>query len=333
MVTASLLALTLWSPHRSSLQSGKWIPISDEILAELGQTHPASGDPYAVRTAGIAVDRTNGDVYMLANNIGICKSTNQGRTFELVSGTKVGGRFETCGGLNIDPNGKRLMCFAIYGPSGHSPDAGKTWIGSTVSHLDYGAVDWSDTGKSFLAIGHESGGKLFLSTDIGQTWTTIGTGHWGVGIFDRKTLLTSDEKGAGVFRSIDAGTTWTKVSDETLAGPVMAEFSHNGYWLGDHGLLVSRDRGATWKVIAPLPEGATVGPIFGKDERHLVVGAPSGLYESTNAGKTWALAAPLAPEITVLKYGRYATYGWDPIHNIFYASQMVKPAFRFLVGG
>jgi photosystem II stability/assembly factor-like uncharacterized protein len=231
--------------------------------------------------------------------------------------------------LNIDPAGGRLMCYSIYGSSGYSADAGKTWIASKLSHLDYGAVDWSDTGKALLAIGHESGGKLLFSRDAGASWTTLGMDHWGVGLFDRKTLLTSDLKGAGIVRSTDGGVTWNKVSDESLASPVMVEFKHAGYWLGDNGLLTSRDKGATWRVVAPLPKDASVGPLFGENERHIVVGAPSGLYESKDSGKTWTLVAPPAPEIIPLKYGRYATYGWDPVHHIFYASQMVKPGYQW----
>ena len=312
------------------IQTGRWVVVSDGILAELGKTHPESSDPYAVRTAGISVDRTNGDVYMLANNIGICKSTDQGKTFALVSGNNVSGRFETCGGLNIDPSGRRLMCFSIYGTSAYSGDAGKTWMQSKLGHLDFGAVDWADTGKAFLAIAHESGGKLVFSSDTGSNWTTLGTGYWGAGLFDHKTLLSSMEKMLGIFRSTDGGQTWNKVSDEPLASPLMVDFKGVGYWLGANGLLVSKDKGATWTIVGPLPKGASVGPMFGANARHLVVGSPDGLFESKDGGKMWSLAAPLAPEIKVLKGGKYGTYGWDPIHHIFYASQMAKPAYRYV---
>jgi len=312
---------------------GQWVVISDGILSELGRTHPPSNDPFALLTAGISVDRTNGDVYMLANNIGICKSTDQGKTFSLVSGNAVSGRFETGWGLNIDPAGGRLMCFAIYGSSGSSGDGGKTWTQSKLSHLDFGSVAWRDTGKAFLAIGHESGGKLLFSRDDGQNWATLGVNYWGTGLFDSKTLLSSIEKSDGIMRSTDGGATWARVSDENIAAPVMVDFKGVGYWLGEHGLLKSIDKGAHWTRIAPLPKGATLGPMFGRDERHMVVASPDGLFETSNGGKSWTLAAPLAPEIKVLKGGKYGTYGWDPIHNIFYASQMARPAYKFLASG
>ena len=71
------------------IQGSVWTRVSDNVLKDLGKTHAESPDIYARGTAGISVDRTSGDVYLLANNIGICKSTNQGKTFKLVSGDAV----------------------------------------------------------------------------------------------------------------------------------------------------------------------------------------------------------------------------------------------------
>lgn len=234
--------------------SGQWVVISDSILPELAKTHPESKDPFARMTAGVSVDRTNGDVYLMANNIGICKSTDQGQTFNLVSDRAVTGRFETGFGINIDPAGGRLMCFSIYGSSAYSGDAGRTWTPSKTGHLDYGAVDWTDTGKTLLAIGHESGGKLLFSQDAGSKWKTQGTGYWAVGLFDHTTLLASIAKTGAIVRSTDGGITWTTVSDQKPAAPVMAELGGVGYWLGEHGLLVSHDHGATWVLASPLPQ-------------------------------------------------------------------------------
>ena len=303
--------------------TGEWVVISDGILAELGKTHPVSNDTFARMTAGVTVDRTNGDVYLMANNIGICKSSDQGQSFALVSGKTVTGRFEFAAGLDMDPEGGRLMCFSIYGSSGYTGDGGKTWTQSKQSHLDFGAVDWSDTGKALLAIGHESGGKLMLSQDCGASWKTLGSGYWGAGMFDHNTLVSSSKQ-EGLVRSTDGGEKWTKVSDEKLSAAVMVDFKGVGYWLGESGLLESKDKGATWTVAAQTPKGACVGPLFGADASQMVVGSPDGLYQSNDGGKTWALAVPLAPDMKIRKGGQWANYAWDPINNIFYASQMSK---------
>ncbi|HET6250138.1 MAG TPA: hypothetical protein VFE47_20775 [Tepidisphaeraceae bacterium] len=321
---------TAKSDTAKPLYTGQWTVISEGILTDLAKAHPLSKDTFARMTAGVGVDRTNGDVYLMANNIGICKSTDQGQTFALVSGTDVTGRFETGCGINIDPAGGRLMCFSIYGSCAYSADAGKTWTKSTLSHLDYGAVDWSDTGKALLAVGHESGGKLVYSEDAGVKWKTLGKDYWAVGLFDHKTLLASIEKKDGIVRSTDGGVIWNKVSEEKVACPVMVVFKGTGYWLGEHGLLESKDQGATWTNAGALPKGACLGPMFGKDAGHMVVGAADGLYETKDGGKTWEYAVPLAPEIKVLKGAKFANYGWDPNKNIFYASQMTKPAYKYV---
>ena len=52
-------------------------------------------------------------------------------------------------------------------------------------------MDWSDTGKALLAIGHESGGKLMFTEDAGNEWKALGTKYWAVGLFDHQTLLGS----------------------------------------------------------------------------------------------------------------------------------------------
>lgn len=320
-VTMTILAMIA----AMSMQS-QWAVISKDLMAELGKTHPESADIYARGTAGISVDRSNGDVYLLANNIGICKSTDQGKSFKLVSGNVVTGRFETNAGLNIDPAGGRLMCFTIYGSSGYSPDAGKTWTPSTLGHLDYGAVDWSDTGKALLAVVHESDGKLAFSADAGKVWKTLGTGFWGAGLFDRNTLLSNTSD--GIVRSVDGGQTWQLVSQRKAAAPVMMLLKGKGYWLSKDGLIVSKDKGLNWTLIGPVPKGASLGPLFGKDEKHMVVGSPEGLFESTDGGLKWVRLAPPAPEITILNGGLYGTYGWDSVRRIVYASQMMKPAYK-----
>jgi len=221
---------------------GEWVTISDGILAELEKDHPKSKDKFTTMTAGVSVDRVSGDVYLLANNIGICKSTDQGKTFTLVSGKSVTGRFETGWGLNVDPGGGRLMCFTIYGSAAYSGDGGTTWQASKTGHLDYGAVDWGDTGKALLAIGHESGGKLLYSVDAGKAWKELGKGYSAAGLFDGKTLM-SFTKTEGLVRSTDGGQTWAMVSDEKLGAPVMVEFKGTGVLAGREGIAGEQGQG------------------------------------------------------------------------------------------
>jgi photosystem II stability/assembly factor-like uncharacterized protein len=93
--------------------------------------------------------------------------------------------------------------------------------------------------------------------------------------------------------------------------------------MSDQGVIVSKDKGLTWAVQG-AKVNAPVGPFLGKDENHLAAVGADGCYETKDGGITWALVAPLAPGLGP----RDVTYGWDPIHDIFYASQANHPAMK-----
>jgi hypothetical protein len=102
-----------------------------------------------------------------------------------------------------------------------------------------------------------------------------------------------------------------------------------GYWCTAQGLAVSRDKCQTWNVAGPL-KGATHGPYFGKEAKHLVVGSKDGLLESKDGGATWEKAAPLPAGFEIRDSGQsYANFAWDPQHDVFYASTMGKPTYRW----
>lgn len=300
-------------------ERGKWLPISEKVTSQLKPGYPG-------KTAGVTVDPTTGDLFMVVPDQGIWKSTDHGNTFARVDDKAIGGRCETGFALNFDPAGKRLMCFMIYGGSALTKDGGKTWTPSKTSHLDFGAVDWGDSGKCFLSLRHESGGMLCLSTDEGQTWKDLAKGFAAVGLFDAKTLVCRKEKEKGLVRSTDGGATWEPVSDITPSGYVMRTLKGVGYWTTDKGLLVSEDKGKTW-AIRGKPVNSVLGPYWGKDPKHIVVIGKEGFQESKDGGDTWKLAAPLPEGFNVGLIG--PNYAWDPIADIFYASSMGKDTFRF----
>ena len=64
----------------------------------------------------------------------------------------------------------------------------------------------------------------------------------------------------------------------------MVEFRGTGYWLSEHGLLMSSDKGATWSVAGPTPKGECLGHV-GHHALSMVVGSPDGLYESKTAAR------------------------------------------------
>ena len=309
--------LILLSALISSAFAGDWVNISDPVTA---QVKPG----YAGPTAGVVVDRASGAVFMVVNDQGLWRSGDHGATFARCDEKAIGGRCETGWALQADPAGKRLACFMIYGDSAMTADGGKTWTKWKTSHLDFGAVDWADTGKRLVAIRHESGGMLTTSEDGGATWTNLEKGFSGCGVFDHATFVATKEKERGIFRSTDAGASWTQVSTEAPTAGVPVVFDGAGYWPTGKGVLVSRDKGATWNLPG-TPVDATHGPFFDTAQHFVVVGK-SGFSETKDGGQTWQTAAPLPAGFDTNRVG--PNFAWDPRADIFYSSKMTKPTFK-----
>ena len=307
-----LLALT------ASAFAGEWMNISDPVTSSL---KPGYGGP----TAGVVVDRASGDVFMVVSDQGLWRSSDHGATFTRCDGNAIGGRCETGWALQADPAGKRLACFMIYGDSAMTADGGKTWVKFKTSHLDFGSVDWADTGRRLLAIRHESGGLLTTSDDGGLTWRDLERGFSGCGVLDQSTFVTTKEKEPGIFRSADAGATWKKVFEQTPSAAVPVTFEGGTYWSTGKGIIVSRDKGETWTKIG-APTDASYGPFF-DTAKHFVVVGKSGFSETTDGGQTWQPAAPLPVGFAIARVG--PNFAWDPRADIFYASTMTKPTFQY----
>jgi hypothetical protein len=332
-VLVMLLCPALGLAGPAAADAGKWVAISDGVLEQLQKQGKKIG--YPGQTAGVATDPITGDVYMAICDQGLWKSTDVGKTFARIDAGKIGGRCETGFALNFDPAGKRLACFMIYGGCARTEDSGDTWIGWTTNHLDFGAVDWEASGKTMLAVRHESGGILCLSTDGGQTWKNLGDvgadkkvvkedrEYKMLGLFDAETLLAS--RGDDILRSSDGGKTWMQTSGEKLVGSVMRVRKGVGYWMSDKGVLVTKDKGVTWSLAWPVR--AVYGPYFGKDDQRIIVVGKEGFSESTDGGATWKVVAPLPPQFGVGLVG--PNYAWDSAHDVFYASSMGKPTYRF----
>ena len=320
-ILLSLAALLGVSIADTPAEKGKWVVISESVTSKVEPKWPGLA-------AGIAVDPSSGDVYMVISGLGLWKSKDHGKTFEQVDGGNVGGRCETGAAISVDPSGGgRLAFFQLDGKSAWTPDGGKTWnpCNDNSRGFDFVAVDWTDPrARRMFGVRHESGEIGLLSEDSGATWKTLEKGFKSFGVFDFDTLVTS--RGDGIERSTDGGATWKKVSDLKPAGRIMVHYKGTGYWLYDRGILVSKDRGATW-----APEGGEVsawfGPCFGKDERHRVVVGKAGFHESTDGGATWTVVAP-APDVKDFNGPWFPNYAWDAKANIFYASRMGKPAYK-----
>ncbi|MBI3829491.1 MAG: beta-propeller fold lactonase family protein [Planctomycetes bacterium] len=288
-------------------------------------------------SAVVGVDRTSGDVFLCGWFIGVWKSSDGGKSFARVDKGKITG--PGCGpiqpnSIQISPEGKKIAIFNMWnsqGPSGYSLDGGGTWesFANVGRDWDFGAMDFES--KTALGARHEFDG-LHLTVDGGKTWTQLKKSRadpWltGLGALGPDTLLAATEY--LIERSEDGGKTWTKISDLGGTGPVV-RFKDKLWWLGGahkKTVLESADQGKTWAVAgAPLPANCVAGPLFGKDENHVVVATNEGFYESTDGCKTWKLAVPL-PEDCPLRGAAF-----DPVHDTFYATSTNRPLMKFVRG-
>jgi hypothetical protein len=304
---------------------GQWTSISDGAIAALAAEGKQPGWPGGC--GGITVDRATGDVYLVICDQGLWRSEDHGTRFQRVDGGAVGGRCEYGFSLDGDPESSRLMCFMIYGGSALIANRGAAHVGSSGSHLDFGATDWSD-GKTMIAIHHESGGKACVSLDGGGGWRDLEAGIRCVGVFSATTFVCAKEGQPGTFRSSDGGATWAKVSELTPKGRALRCFKSRGYWTSAQGLMVSADQGATWSIQG-APIDAANGPFFGRDESHLAVVTREGVMESTDAGASWRQLAPPPPGVSFSDASQFANYGWDWRNGIVYFSTMGHPALRY----
>jgi len=307
-----------------------WVNISDPVIA--AETNSGTKIPWPGNTAGVAVDRTTGALYMDLPNLGLWKSTDHGTNFSRVAEGKVSGRSVSGYSMNCDPASSRMACLLLEGKSGMTLD-GTNWqaFTSVGRNWEYGAVDWSDpAARAIFADRHESDGEKYVSSDSGATWKLIGKHpeFTSLGIFDARTLVAGRED--GIVRSTDGGETWTKISDLHPVGRIAVYFNGLTYWLAKEGLITSADKGATWQVTGTAVD-AEWGPLFGKDEKHIVVANYTGFLQTTDGGKTWNHIAPMIPfdgHWIPKRPGQYLNIGWDPEADILYASQLGCPTYR-----
>lgn len=333
VVVLALAARTARSEEGNS--DAAWVDVSSAVVQKLAAAGVKTAWPG--ESAGVAVDPASGDVYLIVAGLGIWKSSDQGQTFARVDGGKIGGRCETSFSLNIDSDGKRLACFMLDGKCAWSGDSGKTWtaFADVGRNWDYAAVDWSaDSVKSIFAALHESGGQVMFSGDGGQSWSKLFKDaefdkSGGLGIFDAKTLVYT-QKGKGIQRSTDAGQSWTKADDRTPLGRVVRVRGDKAWWLASEGLLTSTDKGATWSVQGK-PVEASIGPYLDpKDEKRMVVAGAKGIFRTEDGGDSWQHVTALPAGFEKLpKTGWYTNIAWDPVHDVFYASLMGKPTYRW----
>ena len=320
----------------TSLQAAEWTSITDSLqkrtTAKDGKTIWPGG------CSGVVANRLTGDVIVKVVGHGFWRSSDQGRTWTRLDKNLVSGRDETGWATNADQNvPTRIATFSLDGTAGWTLD-GQEWkmFSDLGRNWDYGSVEWgAEIPKVIIAAKHETDppGEVYVSSDGGITWNQLpihllkerGDPSM-VGALGGDVLIYS--RGEGIRRSTDLGKTWTEVSTVNPLTRVPVLFQGVHYLGTGKGLLVSRDKGASWQS-----QGAAVdiwqGPFFGRDERNMVVIGESGIHRTRDAGATWHRVADLKPNADGFQFTPdwFGCYAWDPINEVVYASSMGNPVF------
>lgn len=318
----AILALALL-PVTAGAQD--WKPLTEELLK---REKPGYGG-----LCGVAVDRATGQVYVNVSDRGVFRSSDGGATWERF-GTALKGRTETPGCLMFDPTGntRRLLMATVYGGpiAVTTTDAGEWRIFDKASvHVDWCAADWTDPEMKFLlAFKHESGGQLLRSRDGGLSFDELGKGHGPAWVFDANTAVvalakTRDRPKGGIVRTTDGGKSFQPVADFTMQWPPRW---HAGalYWLTDGQLVKTTDMGATWTKVCELKDGR-LGPVSGKNEKHLFVLTGKGIVESADGGATWSAPHSIPKELKGVSPLTWLDY--EPKSDALYVMKMTSELY------
>ncbi|WP_082026573.1 T9SS type A sorting domain-containing protein [Flammeovirga sp. OC4] len=187
-------------------------------------------------------------------NIGIYKTTNKGKTWELINGDPFEGVYISC--VTVDPNNEDIW----YAGGGKMRDFGRVLFPKSDPHGTY--------------IDPASQGKIWKSTDKGVTWTLMNSGiHAKTEV---ETLLVDPKNSSivyastnrGFYKTTDGGKNWVQKT--------------NGF---DHDVMRAMTyfhNKNTNKYILFV-----INDIIWKADGQTVTDAGGGIFKSTDRGESW----------------------------------------------
>jgi photosystem II stability/assembly factor-like uncharacterized protein len=222
-----------------------------------------SGPPIARKLDALTVDPRHGSTLYAGSNDGVLKSTDGGRTWRRSGLRPPPGRLYFDGegwviSIAVDPADSRNVYAITWGREKtvafRSRDAGATWQAMRPS-----------ISRDMREIHAAGAGVLYTAGDF--YWTIPN----------------------GVRRSLDGGTTWQGVLDGNWSLALDPDRAETVWAVGERGLRVTRDGGASWQSPGPAPA---------RDLSRIVLDPrrPSTLYLSTqqngvfrslDGGRTW----------------------------------------------
>lgn len=315
-----------------------WRDVSSRLLERLTNNGVKVGWPGGC--SGVVANRLTGEVTIKVIGAGLWRSADKGVTWKRVDQDVISGRDETGWATTVDQNApNRMASFSLDGMAGWTMD-GTNWnrFTSLGRNWDFGSVDWAAAvPATIIAAKHETtpAGEVYITADGGKAWKKLAIyigGNRGktsmVGAMDASTFVYS--KGEGIYRSTDSGEHWIQVSSAQPQTRIPVLFGGAHYLGTGTGLLVSKDKGATWQTQGS-PVNIWLGPFFGKDEKEMVVVGKEGAFKTTNGGESWRrVAEPKAKERGFLFTANwFGCYAWDPVNEVLYVSAMGNPVYAW----
>jgi photosystem II stability/assembly factor-like uncharacterized protein len=158
-----------------------------------------------------------------------------------------------------------------------------------------------------------SGGGIYRSSDMGQSWTQFDSGLTSRYIFSFaiESLGTNGTNifastGVGVFRSTNDGTSWSAVNNgltNTAVNP-LAVIGSNIFVGTFGGVFKSSNNGSNWTAVNTGLKKDTVY-CFASSDTNLFAGSCDGVYLSTNSGTNWKAvnAGLISPILSLSVFG------------------------------
>jgi photosystem II stability/assembly factor-like uncharacterized protein len=199
--------------------------------------------------------------------------------------------------LLVAPTNPRQLLLGTHQGLFRSTDAGRHWASYRMGGRDAMNLVRPAGGSTVWLAGHD---VFARSDDGGKTWRTLAPTtlpsldlHGFTVDPHSPSMLYAAVAGVGLYRSTNGGRSFSEVSKD-VGGMVMALAVTPGddILAGDmqRGLLVSHDKGATWKLLLKAQlAGLAINP---KNPQTILATGP-GILRSTDGGKTWSVVAPI----------------------------------------
>ena len=278
----------LWTTTHNFIVAWKCVGLKEEIIREI-VFHPTN--PNIIYAGGYTLFRT----------------TNAGASWDTLL------RSVDIYDLDIDPtNGAILYVTSGYINPGifKTTDSGNTWqlIDATINYYPEElprvlAIDPKHTDTLYMGTAEEGTGRLFKSTNGGQTWLqllyTDNICDVEVDPINTQDVYLSIAR-CDLYKSTNGGLDWTSIAciDTTLIEITLHPSARESLFAGtNHGFFISGDSGISWQV---SNEGLIVDSYMRVTEirinpinpshiliNYITFSKGNGIYKSINNGSSW----------------------------------------------